>query len=375
MRSRWILPLILICTLKVQAADLDINFRPNCDPSAQQVTLALTGDVLVHDALYREAMGSSERFWGLWKKTRPLFAKADFSYANLEGPVALGIDADGRDHGDVGFIYDLNIYSGTHFSFNYHPSILLDLSRLGLNLLSTANNHALDRGALGIDRTIEAFAQSDLQYVGTRLSSARNADFYKIVHVKGFNLAWISCTEMTNGNSDRKGQVLYCYDNEDEILRMIHALAQRRDVDAIILTPHWGEEYSPAPNARQVKYAHKYLDAGVTAIVGSHPHVLQPWEKHITPDGRETLVVYSLGNFLAYQATLPRKASAVVYLQLSRESQQKARLSAVAYSPTYRDGTEVFPTSMSEVLDHEARYYGRKNLRRLSQGLWENECH
>lgn len=344
------------------AENRDLNFSTPCADSNDVVVVSLIGDILVHDGIYQEVVSGKQDFSTIWRKVIPLFNKADFSIANLEGPAALGIDRNGKDHGDVGFTYDKNIYSGTNFSFNYHPRILRDLQSSGIDLLTIANNHSLDRKAIGMDRTLQAAKALGLPLVGARESSDRAGEFHKIVSVKDLNIAVIGCTEMTNGHPDKAQQLLWCYKNANEIEANIRALKVRSDVHAIIVYPHWGQEYAPTPDSSQRTYARRFLEAGATAVVGSHPHVLQPWEKYVTRDGRETLIAYSLGNFVAYQKGLDKKTGVVVYLGLSLDPNQKGKVVSALYTPTYREGTEVLPVGDSSAAAGEARkFFGSKN--------------
>lgn len=336
----------------------DVQFQTECRDNQERATISFVGDILVHEALYRAVVVGTKNFEQIWRRTNPLMEKAHFSVGNLEGPAALGIDRRGRDHGDVGFIYDEVVYSGSNFSFNYHPRILGDLKRSGYDLLTLANNHTLDRGWLGVDRTLQAAEKVGMPLVGVRASQERNADFFSIADIQGIRVAFLGCTEMSNGHEDRKDQVLFCYRDSEKVVRIVKDLAARRDVDAVIVLPHWGQEYKHDPDSRQKSYARKYLEAGALAVVGSHPHVLQPWEKYVTKDGRETLIAYSLGNFVAGQAGLARKTGIVAYLGLARERDQ-VRLFGAAYTPTYRDGTEVYPVeNRSDVLKHVGTFFG-----------------
>lgn len=336
----------------------DLRFQTECDSGQERVSLSFVGDILVHEALYRAVVTGTQRFSQIWRRTDSLMTKADFSVGNLEGPAAMGVDRRGRDHGDVGFIYDEVVYSGSNFSFNYHPRILTDLQRSGYDLLTVANNHSLDRGSLGIDKTIDAARAIALPTVGIRKASERNAPFYEVVSVSGLRVAFLGCTEMSNGHSDSKDQVLFCYKDPTRMTGLIREITARSDVDALILLPHWGQEYKHSPDSRQKSYARKYLEAGVTAIIGSHPHVLQPWEKYVTKDGRETLIAYSLGNFVAGQAGVARKTGVVVYLGLAKEN-GRTRIFGTAYTPTYREGTEIWPvTKNKEALEHAASLFG-----------------
>jgi hypothetical protein len=78
--------------------------------------------------------------------------------------------------------------------------------------------------------------------------------------------------------------------------------AARGQCDLLVVSIHWGIEYAPAPRPEDVDIAHKMLDAGASVIVGHHPHVLQPLETYTTVDGRNTVIFYSLGNFLSNQS-------------------------------------------------------------------------
>jgi poly-gamma-glutamate synthesis protein (capsule biosynthesis protein) len=76
----------------------------------------------------------------------------------------------------------------------------------------------------------------------------------------------------------------------------------RTKCDLLVVSIHWGTEYAPAPRPEDIDTAHKILEAGATVIVGHHPHVLQPVESYRTADGRDTVIFYSLGNFLTNQS-------------------------------------------------------------------------
>lgn len=355
--------IFLILTWGALAAQAggDVTFNAVCDNRNSLATFSFVGDVLIHKALYQRVAAETKHFSQIWRKTDVLINKADFSVANLEGPAALGIDSQGRDRGDVGFIYDGKVYSGTNFLFNYHPRILSDLKASGYDLLTMANNHALDRQSIGIDKTLWAARQVGILTVGTRMSQERNAGFHQIVSVRGIRVAFLGCTEMTNGKNDSKDQVLFCYKNPERILGTIKELSQRPDVDAVVVLPHWGVEYQHVPEAQQRNFAQKYLEAGAIAVVGSHPHVLQPWQKYVTRDGRETLVIYSLGNFVAGQGGLARKTGTVAYIGFSKEGSQKAKIFGAAYTPTYRRDAELFPIGLGDakdVIQHTAALYG-----------------
>ncbi|MDD4974650.1 MAG: CapA family protein [Bacteriovorax sp.] len=338
--------------------DLDLTFSTSCDSRNQQAIISFVGDILIHKALYQAVISETKHFNQIWKKTDSLIQKADFSVANLEGPAALGIDKNGKDRGDIGFVYDDEVYSGTNYIFNYHPRILSDLKDSGFDLITSANNHSTDRLGLGIDRTILAARTIGLPTVGTRKSDEPNGEYFKIVPIKNMRVAFVGCTEYIN-IPDNDNQVLFC--ENEKIFKIIKEVSARPDVDALVVLPHWGVEYSHLPRDYQREYARRYLEAGAIAVMGSHPHVLQPWEKYTTKNGRETLILYSLGNFVAAQVGLERQTGTVAYIGISKNGTQKAKIFGVAYTPTYRTGTSINPIGRSdspEVLDHISHMYG-----------------
>jgi poly-gamma-glutamate synthesis protein (capsule biosynthesis protein) len=88
--------------------------------------------------------------------------------------------------------------------------------------------------------------------------------------------------------------------DEDALIEAVKKA--RAQCDFLVVSIHWGIEYAPAPRPDDVELAHRILDAGASVVVGHHPHVLQPVESYRTPDGRNTLILYSLGNFLSNQS-------------------------------------------------------------------------
>ncbi|MFA6235956.1 MAG: CapA family protein [Bacteriovorax sp.] len=371
---------ILICSIfftthqTVNASALDLTFSSACDSNSTLATISFAGDILIHKALYMAVVNESKHFNQLWNKTDPLIKKADYSVANLEGPAAIGINKNGKDRGDIGFVYDDDVYSGTNYVFNFHPRLLSDLKESGLDLVTSANNHSTDRFSIGIDKTIMAARTINFPTVGTRKSDEQSGEYFKIVSIKNIRVAFVGCTEYIN-LPDNDNQVLFC--ETEKLMGIIKGVSARPDVDALIVLPHWGVEYSPEPKGYQKEVARRYLEAGATAVIGSHPHVLQNWEKYTTKNGRETLILYSLGNFVAGQDTLPRKTGTIAYLGLSRTGTQKAQIFGVAYTPTYRIGTAIVPVGKRdypEVLEHVSLKYGTKARLEPEDSLIAHMC-
>lgn len=308
------------------------RFREAC-VAGDTITIAAVGDLLLHHELQIQAYASPDNFLAVWGGVRDLLAQADLSYANLEGTVAAGLDRKGAAVGDPGRVFDKRVYS-SYPRFNYHPSLLPDLIASGIDVVSTANNHAMDREPPGVDATIAALEQARLAHTGTRTRGSQGP-WHAITRARGITVAWLACTESTNQIADPEGQVLRCHEPKGALEQQVRALIAEPTIDAVIVTPHWGKEYQPEPTRAQRQLAARLAAAGATAVIGSHPHVLQPWETLPGADGRETLVMYSLGNFASHQPELPRRSSLILYLGLTRPPGQKARVHGVRYVPLH----------------------------------------
>lgn len=307
-----------------------VQFTRACE-KGDRITIAAVGDVLLHGGLQVQATKREERFRSLWLGIQDLLGRADLTYANLEGPTAQGVNSYGKAVTDPGLKFDEVVYT-SYPMFNYHPSLVDDLLATGVDVVSTANNHSVDRRALGVDRTLAALDERGMKHTGTRNSSGEG-EWYTVTEQAGFRIAWLACTYATNGITDSKHQVLNCYSDAEVVSDKLAELVATPGIDAVIMNPHWGEEYSANPKSTEVKLAHKWLDAGATAIIGSHPHVLQPWEKYTTADGREAFVIYSMGNFVSGQSQLARRSTLLLNLGLTRGEDGKVFVNGVRFMP------------------------------------------
>lgn len=323
-------------------AKAPLTFKRSCDGTSTLSVVAV-GDVLPHSPLQKQAYAIDDGFRSLWRSVAPNLARADLTYGNLEGPTAAGVAARGKPAPDPGKSYDNHVYSSFPL-FNYHPSLITDLKGAGFDVLSTANNHALDRGPLGVDRTIDALAASGVSFTGTVRQTERGA-WFTVTETKDYRLAFVACAFGVNGNPDPYGQTLRCYDVPNEgviegppnqaLLDLTRDLAQRSDLDGVIVTPHWGTENVFQPRRTQMVLGRALIDAGATAVLGAHPHVLEPWEKHTTADGREGFIIYSLGNFVSGQAKYEQRSAILLDVELGKVSGQKAFVRRVGHLPLY----------------------------------------
>lgn len=274
-----------------------------------RVTLAVGGDVLVHRALAWR--GYERGFSSLWGVVEPVLQAADLAVLNLEGPVAAGFAAGGRRVADPGPVFDDVVYT-EYPAFNYHPVLITALRAAGVDAVTTANNHALDRGPAGLDATLAALELADMGHVG----AVRGGDSVwrplRLQTAAG-PLSLIACTFSTNGIADPRAQVPRCYDDRAGLLALVRSEAGRGA--GVLVLPHWGQEYELEPDAQQQRLARELVAAGAIAVIGTHPHVPQPWEVLAGPAGAVP-VVYSTGNFIAAQPPLARATGIIAWLEL-----------------------------------------------------------
>jgi hypothetical protein len=347
-------------------------FRDACsanDPSAERIVVAGVGDLLFHEVLQRQALTPETNYADYFSAVAPVLTGADITYGNLEGPAAHGVVQGGRDAPDPGRVYDGRVYGTAKDAliFNYHPSVVADLKAAGFSVVSTANNHAADRRSLGIDRTVDALDTAGLAYTGTRRrvvgadgkpSASLTGSWSTITEAKGMRVAWLACTFGTNSMPDPHAQVLLCYQHRDVVMAELSRLARDPSISAVMLTPHWGDEGASRPKPGDRLYARAAIEAGATAVIGTHPHVLQPWERIEASDGREGVVIYSTGNFLSNQHSTAQRSGVIALLELSRAAgSRKARLTAAGFVPTWVEKHNEAGHRIVEQVDG-GRYFG-----------------
>lgn len=345
--------IVLIATCQATQAG-KLEFSHSCD-EAERLTIAAVGDLLFQEPLQRAALAPGGTYSSFWQPAKSLLLAADILYGNLEGPVANGVTIQGQDTPDPGRLYDGRVYGTVPIlAFNYHPSLLQDLKSSGFAVLSTANNHALDRGPLGVERTVDNLRAAGIAFTGTRKKHEAMPRWSAITRRNGFAVAWLACTAWTNDRPDPYQQVLHCYRDKGRVLGEIAELSTDPTIDAVILTPHWGVEDLLRPLAGDRALAHMAINAGATAVIGTHPHVLQPWEKWVADDGREGLIIYSTGNFVSNHHETMRKSGVIAVLNLLKNrSNHRAVLSAASFVPTWVEFSQPLPVVQENLGDTE----------------------
>ena len=258
----------------------------------EKLSLVMVGDNLIHDKIYRYAKTEDGYdFRPILSKIKPIVSAYDVAYYNQEtilGGSALGVSS--------------------YPSFNSPQEVGDAMVDAGFNLVSLATNHTLDRGIKAVlaSRTYWD-SQDGVLAVGSYASWA-DRDKVVVKEKNGITYTLLNYTYGTNGiripegseylvnvwpvlGSDPSTDSQYqAY--KEQVKKDVDAV--RGQVDLLMVAMHWGVEYQYVPSLYQKDMAEYLASLGVDIVIGTHPHVVEPitWIN-------QTLVIYSLGNFLS----------------------------------------------------------------------------
>ncbi len=249
----------------------------------KRMSLVAVGDALIHGAVYTDAsLGNNNYdFSKMFTDVAPLIKDYDLKYYNQETIIG------GKDLGVQ------------HYPrFNSPDEIALNLLDIGFNMVSLANNHSLDMNEAGILNSVNFWRDKNVVVSGQNDSFEDRESKIKVYEQNGIKYAFLAYTDMTNGLTmpDGKDYLVNVYSDE-QAKADIDKIKDK--VDVIIVSMHWGEEYTHVPTETQKREAQYLSSLGVNLIIGSHPHVIMPVDYV-----GDTLVIYSLGNFISGQSPL-----------------------------------------------------------------------
>ena len=263
-----------------------------------RLSMIFLGDIMQHDSQIADAFDKRTGAYDYrpcFKYIKPYIQAADFAVGNLEVTLA------GKP------------YKG-YPQFSAPDELLVALKDLGLDVIVTANNHSVDRGKSGVERTITMLDSFNIAHTGTfRTMMEKDNTHPLIVERQGFKLAILNYTYGTNGLPVKKPNVVNMIDTAS--IRMDIQKAVSLNPDMIIVFPHWGLEYQSLPSKDQKAITELCFKYGAHMVIGSHPHVVQPmeWRKQ-----KNQLVAYSLGNFVSGQRKRYTDGGALIRIELEK---------------------------------------------------------
>lgn len=268
-------------------------------------TLAAGGDIMLY------AMSPAR---DPFKAIAPVFQKADVAFANLEIPLTNARQPTPRKSAE-------DLKARRQFVLKADPKHGPSLQKLGLDLVSLANNHTMDFGVAGMRQTRGLLDQLGIRHSGSgenlqeaervavfRLRSGLRVGLLSYLGFIGDRAHWV-CGPATETRPGIASLMFQGNLGTAARTRLKSAVARARtEADVVLVALHWGLEKQTRPTPYQIALGRAWIDAGADAVLGSHPHVLQGKEVY-----KGKPILYSMGNLIS-----PLPAHSAVY-QLSFE--------------------------------------------------------
>jgi len=279
-------------------------------PEPEPLLLAAVGDIML--ARKTDRLMQTEGLGYPLAKLGTTLKAADLAFGNLESPL-----------GTAG-----NPLPGKGIWFRARPEALQVLKEGGFDILNIANNHILDYDTPVFLQTIDLLKEAGITYIGggNNIDEARQA---AILEAKGIRLGFLGYSDMADifwsysyprrfrATPDQPGITPLVVDDINQDIQKL-----KPDVDLVIVSLHWGTEYSRTPTEEQRQVAHQLIDAGADIILGHHPHVFQGLELY-----QGGLIAYSLGNFIMDQNwSRETRQGLLLQVTITKEGWQQAEI-------------------------------------------------
>ncbi|MFA5791816.1 MAG: CapA family protein [Candidatus Paceibacterota bacterium] len=264
------------------------------------VTLTFAGDIMMDRGVKNSVIKNFNNDYSLLfqksNKLLELFKKSDIVFANLEGTVS-----------------DLGVDKKNLYSFRMNPSVIPTLKGVGISILSLANNHIGDWGRSAFTDTLTRLKENEILYTGGG-NNKDETETPTIIEKYGMKIGFLGFSDVgpssMEAGIDKAGILLADDINFDEIIKRAS-----EQVDYLIVTFHFGDEYKTKHNKRQEYLAHKAIDNGAKIIIGTHPHVIEDTEVY-----KNSFIAYSLGNFIFDQSwSKPTMQGMLLEIKLNRD--------------------------------------------------------
>ena len=251
----------------------------------RSVSFTVFGDNIIHEPIYRYGLYHEEDFDFLFANMEDTISESDVAIINQETPL----------------IDDPAMYSD-YPRFGTPIGVGQAIVDAGFDIVTCATNHVLDKGTRGIEITRDFFDSNDVICLGIQKESERDYIPYTIFVKNGIRFALLNYTYGTNGIRipDDNPNMVHLLADEEKIREDINEA--RSQADFVMIFVHWGTENSQQVDDSQRKWTQVFLESDVDVVIGTHPHVLQPYELLTNENGHQMLVYYSIGNFISAQS-------------------------------------------------------------------------
>jgi Bacterial capsule synthesis protein PGA_cap len=324
-------------------------------PAQRTFTIVATGDMLLHQRLWNQARhdaaqtGAPEMDYSpLIASVQPYVASADLGLCHLETPLA-----------PPGGPYE------GYPVFSVPPQIVTALDSVGYDACSTASNHTFDKGAVGVQRTLDTLDSVGIAHAGSA-RTPEEAAHPTVLDVAGVKVALLSYTYGFNGIPYPNGETWRANLIDPAAILATARSAKQAGAEVVAVSMHWGTEYQQNPNAQQLEVAPVLAQSpDIDVVIGHHAHVVQPVEKI-----GDTWVAYGLGNLVAAHRTPgdARSEGLLVRFRFTEQPDGRFLATAAEYLPLLI--TDTFPVRVIDVPATLASgQYGASSVERLQEAL------
>lgn len=321
-----------------------------------EVTLLFAGDAMQHKSQLDDAkqLDGSYDYSNYFVEVEDQIQGVDIAVVNLESPLA------GAP------------YTG-YPMFCAPDEFAQSLKNAGFDIFLTANNHALDKKAKGLERTCEILDELNVLHTGTFKDSLERRIYYPLMLLEdGIRIAILNYTYGTNGMPVTPPNIVNLIDTT--LIKQDIANAKKLGAHIIIANMHWGEEYILKQNKEQEKLANFLVAHGVRLVIGNHPHVVQPVDIRRDNKGAiESIIIYSLGNFVSGMRTTNTSGGMMAKIGLSKEPNQPVIIDYFDYSLVWTHKPKVNGVYTNFKLLPVEEYEGEQGKEQLGQNHEELE--
>lgn len=351
--SAGVLAVLLFVYFRVWNNQTDQGSQPlksntkTIETTTSTATLSAIGDVLIHDRVYEKAYVGDKKynFSPMLSKVKDLLSQSDITIANQESMIG-----------------GTEIGVSSYPMFNSPFEIGDILKEFGVDLVTIANNHSLDKGERGILKATEHWDQIGMMYTGA-FRSQDDRGIIRIIEKNGIKFSFLAYTYGTNGMPIPQGKD-YLVNILDENKMKNDIQEAKKKSDVVVVSVHFGQEYQREPSAEQKKWVQLLAEDGADIIIGHHPHVLQPPAWITRSNGEKVFVAYSLGNFISGQRWDYKDIGGIMRVTVEKTvtgDQKKIQLKDPSFIPTWVDSTySVQP--LSQVKEQASAFEGIKKF-------------
>jgi len=286
------------------------------------VTLMAVGDIMMGDApiCIGHGVGSIIRKRGsryLFESVAPLLRQGDIMFGNLEAVLSNKGAAE---------------TSLKSLQLRAVPTSVEGLKFAGFNVLSLANNHIMEHGMKALNETVELLSRNGI--ISVRPKRDTGESDATVIQKGSLSIGFLAYCYVPSKSAD---QTTGCSADRARLLDAVGEVAN--DVDNVIVSLHWGEEFIERPSPSQIKFARRLVDCGAHLVLGHHPHVLQGVERY-----KQGLIAYSLGNFVFDMWQAKMRESMILCCQLSKHGVEEFELMPAFigddYAPVILEGEQ-----------------------------------